>query len=231
MKTNIYKFTTIGRIHSEMGVTNQDHITSYRDDNISILVVCDVAGGCRAGDTAALLVSDALREFLYKNFELLYNSEGWMIRKRISEMIDRLLDGFSAEHHDIPRKELGTTIMAAAMNHKKEILTVHLGDGCIHFKRKDGSFGTVSHPQNEFYDRTYLTSGEVYPHLRVCRYDDPDLQMLLLATDGVSDESLEQAEKVLEEDCSVKAFFKVTNAIEASHPDDDATIAYIYVVD
>lgn len=225
MDLKTYSFSLTGKYHAEHGMTNQDRVETAQKDDLSVVVLCDGAGGLKYGETAAQLVSQTVCEFLLNHFEELYYSEVFMIRKRISSIIRKQLNDYAISQA-IQYKELGCTLLAVAVMGNK-IITLHLGDGHIAFKRRGYSFEAVSNPQNGWGSSTYLTSmSDFYPYLRCYRWWDTEVEMILMATDGISD--FKTIKAFLDSTNPEEAFLQIEDHLRKSSLLDDSSIACIY---
>jgi len=177
-----------GRYHKERNMANEDYASVAQNGQIAVVAIADGAGAIGNGGAAAKVVSEALKEELFKNFQEYYVSDGETARRRISLLINNLLTSYS-KSKNIDPQSLACTIMVAAMDVKGRCICFHLGDGIIlRHKKNHAAWDVVSSPRNGILSSTtYLTMNcNLWSNLQFYRWKDLDHDSMLLLTDGAS---------------------------------------------
>lgn len=182
-------FSQPGAYHRERGQDNEDFVTTACTDSVAVCVLCDGAGGLKAGGIAAKLVSQSIADVLLRDFSELYASDGNCAGRKIVLQVYRSLTGYSLAA-GIPASDLGCTILAAAMDREGRCISFHLGDGIIlRHRQYQSHWQVVSAPRNGLWENsTYLTMNcDMLRQIHFCRWKDPQLHRLLLLTDGAAE--------------------------------------------
>lgn len=178
-----------GSYHLHLGTANEDRVRVLSRDGLTAAAVCDGAGSFGSGAEAAELVADALTTLLHGDFDALFSAPGDRVRELLTGAVEQTLHGHS-RRSGIPAKELACTILAAAVHEDGRCLCVHLGDGIILQKNKgDDCPSVVSCPMTGLAPHsTYLTMNcDMGRYLRLYRWESPDLERLLLLSDGAAE--------------------------------------------
>lgn len=169
-------------------MTNEDHASAAQNGQIAVIAIADGAGAMENGGDAAKLVSGALKEELFKNFQEYYFSDGETARRRISLLVNNLLTSYS-KSKNIDARSLACTILVAAMDAEGRCVCFHLGDGIIlRHKKNRTAWDVVSAPRNGILSNTtYLTMNcNLWNNLQFYRWKDMEHESMLLLTDGAS---------------------------------------------
>lgn len=183
-------FSYPGSYHAEHGMPNEDHVgIAKNNNNISVTVVCDGAGGHGAGGIAAELLSGKLADYVLDKFDVLYSSSSEKAKYNMICYIEDCLSEYS-NNNNIAIEELATTIMIAAMDSSDgRCICFHLGDGIILREHKYGLIDVVSSPRNGISKHTtYLTGNcNLWRHLSFYRWRESNINKIILLTDGAMD--------------------------------------------
>lgn len=177
-----------GRYHKERNMANEDYASIAQNRQIAVISIADGAGAMGNGGDAANLVSEALKDELFKNFQEYYFSDGETAKRRISLLVNNLLTSHSKSKNLDPQS-LACTIMVAAMDTEGRCVCFHLGDGIILRRKKSKTtWDVVSSPRNGIQSNTtYLTMNcNLWSNLQFYRWKDLEHESILLLTDGAS---------------------------------------------
>lgn len=167
---------------------NEDYASVAQNSQIAVIAVSDGAGAMENGGIAAKLVSNALQNDLFLNFQEYYFSDSDTARRKITVLVNQLLTNYSKEN-DVNPTSLACTIMVAAMDTEGRCVCFHLGDGIIlRQKKHQPPWDVVSSPRNGIQcNTTYLTMNcNMWSNLQFYRWKDSEQESLLLLTDGAS---------------------------------------------
>ena len=168
-------FSMVGAYHRKMGLSNEDRIAcTVTADDIGICVVCDGAGGKKAGKDAANVLAPKLLEWMAKSFWVQFYSEGDTVKRRLVQQIRHILEEYAAENALDP-KELGCTVMIGAIARDGSCQCVNLGDDMILAKSRfcrENRADIISLPaRGSVKNSTYLTSSEnLFDHIKYYRF-------------------------------------------------------------
>ena len=202
-------FSFAGKCHGLIQERNEDVVLERDCGTHKAAVLCDGAGGCPYGRTAAELTAGAVAEFLSLHFRRCLLEQPELLRRELVQLVTRTLTQ-AAKQAGADPGQFGCTILAAAMDGQGRWCLFHLGDGIAVGKLGTGSdWMVLSYPQRGLVPGgTSLTmNGPMFQNLRFYRQTSPDSRSLLLMSDGAL-ELFSAAQRLLkkpeapEDDCS-----------------------------
>ena len=183
---------------------NEDVVSSVkhpRNKNIKLLIAADGMGGRELGDVAANYVTSSLNRWFYnKDVKTLNDTEKveQLLKKYIKSLNTNLLKKYGED-------KLGTTLTLALIN-KKKTLVLNTGDSRTYIYRKNKliqvteddsdvwmyhKYGGVKKDHLRFFSNNNIISACIGICNELCTINsyiiENDYQMLLLFTDGVTD--------------------------------------------
>ena len=191
----IYKsITDIGKTRS----INQDNYANYSCNNFSIHIVADGMGGHKAGEIAAKIAAETIRDYVIKNKENQDHRDllETAVRKANEEIIEQ------SKENDA-YKNMGTTVVCCLIADKL-CHVINVGDSRLYLHR-EGKLSQMT--KDDSYVQTLIEQGAVASKVNLKQYQniitnalgfDLDLEMsysnfelktkdkLLLATDGLT---------------------------------------------
>lgn len=144
----IRSFCAAGKRHIEAGLLCQDSVFSARNGAIIAIALSDGAGrdnwAAVGAKTACMVAAQYCADHF---FDLIGKSEESIRFDFISSIRSALFH--MRQNVNTSVKSFGATCIAVAVNKEtKEMLCIHLGDGCILAQKQSGDLQIISHPQN-----------------------------------------------------------------------------------
>ncbi len=180
---NIQSFRQTGMLHRQDNLCCQDAIASARKENIRAIALADGIGSNNNAYTGAKLAAERaaqlLTEYFHEWMEMDKSEAQMELMIRIREPLFRF-----CRSHGCKVKELGSTLLAAAVS-ERQFLLLHLGDGYLMGEYTEG-WGVLSYPENGIRsnETVLTTSRPAAKYLRISRGNISDLQSICLCSDG-----------------------------------------------
>ena len=202
--------TNIGFSHRKGDMPCQDYSACYHDEERTIITACDGHGGktyirsdvgSRYASNAIIKVFQGVDKSLFHRYERQeicdklrlqilceWNGlvEAHLSEKRISKReIAALSDEQAFKLKQNPIKAYGTTLQGAMIFGNK-LICVSLGDGGVFLVRKGQIYEAFEEDDEAVANLTYsMCQEDAYNHLKVGIFDFPNLDGVLICTDGV----------------------------------------------
>ena len=169
-----------GIYHSDVGLPCQDAIGSYKNNEVGTIVLCDGAGSVNDSEIISEVIAKYLPQFITDNFHKLYNASEDDIQQIITNQISIIANDYC------DGMEPNCTLLVVSVSTSKQIIVIHVGDGIIMEIGKNSKI--LSFPENgENPNITYfLNDKKINNHMRVCKRDSSDNDVILLCSDGLS---------------------------------------------
>ena len=174
-----------GSRHLGQGLLCQDCGSHSRKDGREAVALLDGTGPGNTNPYVVGKLAEHICTYLLEEFDRLYEEQEEVCRLIFLMEVRHFIESYMLSMK-LSAKEVGSTIMAMALDHRNgRFLLFHLGDGVICCRA--GGFRILSGPCNGFYrNRTVLTvSDDALKRLRLLRGQAPKgLQQICFATDG-----------------------------------------------
>ena len=218
-------FNCEGRYHRELSSPTEDRLFVRTRNGLTVGVLCDGAGSTGHGGEAARLTAELLCDLLADHFDRWFIDPTQNVRSHIIRELESTLATY-ANFFRIPQNQLACTILAAAVADDGRCICLHLGDGILLEKSKASDRpSVVSYPMTGLVRHsTYLTmNNDLHTHLRFYRWTEPDLEQILMMTDGAAEHVLRRHE---EDGWCLKAGFtmepeQILSRLKKIAPEDD----------
>ncbi|MCR5249213.1 MAG: protein phosphatase 2C domain-containing protein [Lachnospiraceae bacterium] len=183
-------YVAAGEEHKSRGEQCQDSVVHLKEGSLDFYGVADGQSGKMYSHIGGKEVMKSIFEYIReKTLETIithpYRDE---IRYELARTIRERLTELSAQH-EADAGEFSSTLVIFVMDLLEgTYLTIHLGDGGILVKRRDGKIGMISKPENGLTRQyTWLTtSNDLIDHLRLKTGRIDDYERVLLFSDGAS---------------------------------------------
>ncbi|MGF0039237.1 Stp1/IreP family PP2C-type Ser/Thr phosphatase [Peptoniphilaceae bacterium SGI.131] len=193
-----YSLTNLGKVRK----INQDNYANYISNKFSLFVVADGMGGHKAGDVAAKIAVEVIRDYVLSNKKDKDGDYMGLVHEAIKTANKAIFDmAKSREEYD----NMGTTVVVCLIADNRAYVS-HVGDSRLYIYRnkdfkqitKDHSYvqslldsGLLSDEEAKFYPNKNMITSALGLEEK-CQYSSNyiDLQekdILLLATDGLTD--------------------------------------------
>lgn len=185
----------IGTSHVRLGTRKQDALKTFtlKDQygrQILCAMVCDGAGSAQYGGEGASLtcrlISQAVRQH-FSHTDVMPNTvEIW-------SWIDAVRDcmAHAAQNREALRKNFACTLVLLIAREDESII-VHVGDGAIVGRDRDGEWKALTWPENgEYASSTYFVTDDPEPRVRFVKSDECYTAYALFS-DGIEDLALDQ---------------------------------------
>ena len=168
-----------GISHIKSGTPCQDYNISCDNGDTYAIILSDGAGSALHSEIGANIVCEALKAYVFEDFEYLYNCDAKELKSRLIHRIRTRL-GIAAKKHNSSKNDFASTLLFVAVNNNKFICG-HLGDGIIGTIDNDNNAIALSLPENgEFANSTYFTTSKNYQyHLRIAKGNVNNIQTFL----------------------------------------------------
>lgn len=186
-RSKIHSFQVAGSCHAHDLSQCQDIIFQICDTDLTTIAVCDGAGFSSYARTAATTTAKIICQELHDHFAEYHCIPIPLVRRKITAVLESKLRE-KADELRIKPSLLATTILAASVDSTGNILALHLGDGTMYWTRKnDENLKELSLPQRGYRrNSTFLTINcPLAKFLRVYRWSQPDIEKIILMTDGM----------------------------------------------
>lgn len=182
----------IGTSHLRLGTRKQDAVSCFLagpSHSIFCAIVSDGAGSASFGGQGASIscrtLSTAIRAYFNHTSACPNDDDVW---SWIYLTRDRL--AIAAENRGVARKAFASTLILFLAASDQQLI-VHVGDGAVVGRTRDGGWKALSWPENgEYASTTYFLTDDPAPQLRLIR-SRLELNGIALFSDGIEDLALD----------------------------------------
>lgn len=165
-----------GEYHKIRNKPCQDAAGKYETEDCAVITVCDGAGSVETSELDSQFVCNNLPKYLAENFDRLYEMDDMLLAKDILKYLNECRG----------KTELNCTMLATCMHTNGKCIHLHIGDGMIFGRKRDGAYHLISDAENgsESYITFFLSGINAKKHIRVSREECDEV---LMTSDGLTD--------------------------------------------
>ena len=110
-----------GISHIKSGTPCQDYNISCDNGDTYAIILSDGAGSALHSEIGANIVCEALKAYVFEDFEYLYNCDAKEFKSRLIHRIRTRL-GIAAKKHNSSKNDFASTLLFVAVNNNKFIV-------------------------------------------------------------------------------------------------------------